>query len=257
MSKTKIALIAYLSTAIALIIGIGFLCVNEKLLTDTKPLTWFIVQIVAMTVGVSFTLQYAASQWFNADGVYEPDEAASTAVIGGAGALVTALVLLYAQHETRWDLALNLFLFFEVIVFVLLGLFWSGPAVSKSGHAHMAGHASAIRTTPTTVVGTTTPDKPMSIGMIIGIILLIAVISRLAMCSTTTSTSSTGNANPGKEDPVRSSTPAVSTPTPTEGVSVPPTGWNPVSTQQVTTVEFSDQEDQGDNEDGITGAMNK
>lgn len=256
MSKVKIALIAYLSTALVLITGIGFLCVNGKLLSDTKSLTWFIIQIVVMTVGVSFTLQYAASQWFNADGAYEPDEAASTAVIGGAGALVTALVLLYAQHETRWDLALNLFLIFEVIVFVLLALFWAGPAVSKSGHARMAGHASAIGTTPTTAVGTTTPDKPMSVGMIIGIILLIAVISRLAMCSTTTSTSSTGNANPGK-DPVRSSTPAVSTPTPTEGVSVPPTGWNPVSTQQVTTVEFSDQENQGDNEDGITGAMNK
>jgi len=228
MSKTKIALLAYLATAVALIIGIGFLCYNKSVSTDTAPLTWFISQIIAMIVGISFTLQYLLSNYFNADGNYSPEEAATTGVVSGIGTFTGALLLMYAAYVSQWTLALNLFIIFEVICFVVLFLVWSIPSVSKSGHARMTHHADDMNTTPTH--DRTPPRKPMSVGMVIGIVLVLAIVSRLAMCSSTQSTQVRQTGQTGRNsqnDPTTTgqtqteTVPLVTEPTP----SVPPPGW--------------------------------
>lgn len=191
-SKTKISLLAYLATVVALIIGIGFLCYDKKISTNTEDLIWFVIQMIVMIMAISLTIQYAVSNYFSADGDYDSDEVATTGIISGIGTLGGTLLLLYGAYDNQWPLALVLFIIFEVAVFVGLLLFWSNPSVSKSGHARMYDYADDITTTPTVAARTST-GEPMSVGMIIGIVVILIIVSRLAMCSSIHTAQATGS----------------------------------------------------------------
>lgn len=261
MNKTRIGLLFYMAAGIAMFIGIGFLCIEEKLPIDTpSTVAWFAARLVGITIAVSFTIQYAIALYFNADGNYVPDEVEMNASLSGFATVVTVLLLIAARFYDRETLATYMFIVFEGAVFAYLFVYSWGPSVNKSGHASMYAHTAAVGTTPTT------DEKNLPVGMIVLAIVALIVISQLATCGAGHETArnngkKTGEVPP-KDHPEKSlwpkpkthQEPATAEEKPEEPRSIPPAGYDQSQTTATGAVTFEQYTTQASG-DGSGGAM--
>ena len=202
MNKTRIGLLFYMAAGISMIVGIGFLCIQKKLaIDDPSAVAWFALQLIGMTIAVSFTFQYAIALYFNADGNYEPSEVELNAGISGFATVITVLLLIAARYYGHQVLALYLFVIFEVGLFAFLFLYSWIPNVSKAGHASMHSHTAAVGTTPTT------DEKSFPVGIVVIVLVTLIVISRLATCG---DSHQAAYATPKKDQSATQKTPAES-----------------------------------------------
>lgn len=231
MNKTRIGLLFYMAAGISMIVGIGFLCIQKKLaIDDPSAVAWFALQLIGMTIAVSFTFQYAIALYFNADGNYEPSEVELNAEISGFATVITVLLLIAARYYGHQVLALYLFVIFEVGLFAFLFLYSWIPNVSKAGHASMHSHTAAVGTTPTT------DEKSFPVGIVVIVLVTLIVISRLATCGDSgyhqasgRTSGTTSGTTPKKKDPATSLGFGQEKPReekPEEPKSIPPTGWD-------------------------------